>query len=393
MEMILLLGTILVLGYFFGLVAEKLGLPRVTAYLLAGILFSQDLLGHQLTLNIESWADIFSEICLGFIAYIVGSEIHIDKLYQHGKVTILATLLSSILPVVFVFISFYFLSTFLGLSSYLAIVLSSVASTTAPAATVAVIDQYDIKGEMADTTLKVVALDDALGVILFAVISIFFLPNGSESGMGMIAREIGGSVLLGGALGYFLSKFAKLSISNDFLLPLLTGLVLVAVGASEYFHLSSLMVCIVLGFVANSSNYKETSRVSLFLPIQHLKELIFIIFFTLAGTHFSLKYFSQGITLILAYIIARGLGKYLGAFFGAKLGGSSSKTLPRYLGLTLLPQAGVAIGLVIQVVQIPEVAPLKSVIFNIILGSTIIYEVFGPVLAIFAFKKVGELND
>ena len=391
MEMILLLGIILVLGYFFGLVAERLGFPRVTSYLLAGILFSNDLLGQQLHLKIDTWSDLFSQICLGFIAYVVGSEIHLDKLYKHGKVTIVATLLSSILPVLFVFTSFYFISISLGLSSYIAIVLASVASTTAPAATVAVIDQYNIKGEMTEKTLKIVALDDALGVIIFAIISIFFLPNGTGNGVDLVAREIGGSIVLGTILGYSLHKFAKLSISNDFLLPLLTGLVLVGVSLSDLFQLSSLMVCIALGFTANAKDI-ENSKVSLMLPVQHIKELVFITFFTIAGTHFSLKYFSEGSLLILVYILARGIGKYIGAFIGARIAKEPNKLIPKYLGLTLLPQAGVAIGLVIQVVQIPEVAPLKDIIFNIILGSTVVYEVFGPVLSKLAFTKVGELK-
>jgi len=274
----------------------------------------------------------------------------------------------------------------------LAIVLASVASTTAPAATVAVIDQYNIKGEMSETTLKIVALDDALGVVLFALISIFFLPNGSGNGLELVIREIGGSIILGAILGFFLSKFAKLSLSNDFLLPLLTGLVLIGIGVSHFFELSSLMVCIVLGFIGNSS-YSHTSKVSLLLPIQHIKELIFITFFTIAGTHFSVKHFSKSFLLILVYILARGLGKYIGAYLGAKIGKSSNAKLPIYLGLTLLPQAGVAIGLVIQVVLIPEIAALKQLIFNIILGSTIVYEIFGPMLAKIAFKKAGELKE
>jgi Kef-type K+ transport system membrane component KefB len=390
-EIIILLGSILVIGYFFGLVAERFGFPRVTSYLLAGILFSQDLLGYKLSLNAEIWSDLFSQICLGFIAYIVGSEIHLDKLYEHGKVTIFATLLSSILPVVFVFSVFYFVSTALGLSSYIAIVLASVASTTAPAATVAVIDQYNVKGEMAETTLKIVALDDALGVILFAIISIFFLPNGPGGSFTSIARELGGSIFLGAVFGYSLYRFSRLSLSNDYLLPLLTGLVLIGVGLSDMYHLSGLMVCIVLGFVANSRNV-DNSKVSLLLPIQHIKELIFITFFTIAGTHFSVKYFTEGYVLILLYILARGLGKYIGAFLGAKLGKTTNQDIPKFLGLVLLPQAGVAIGLVIQVVQIPAIVPYEEVIFNIILGSIIVNEILGPILARFAFKKVGEIQ-
>jgi Kef-type K+ transport system membrane component KefB len=110
MELVVLLGIVLVCGYFFGLVAERLGFPRVTAYLLAGVLFSEDFLGSKYQLNLEIWSDLFSQICLGFIAYIVGSEIHLKKIFEHKKATVLATLLSSFLPILFVYVGFYLIS-------------------------------------------------------------------------------------------------------------------------------------------------------------------------------------------------------------------------------------------------------------------------------------------
>jgi NhaP-type Na+/H+ or K+/H+ antiporter len=392
MNIIALLGIILICGYFFGLVSERLGLPRITAYILAGVLFSNELLGQVFQIEMEFWSDLFTQICLGFIAFIVGGEIHLDKLKKNTSLIFWSTFFSSFLPVIFVFASFYLMASFLGINNTVAFIFAAISSSTDPAATLAVIEQYKIKGEMSDTALGIVALDDAFGIIIFVLILTFFIPNGAENPWELLYREIFFSSLLGAIMGYALSKSAKLSTSNDFLLPLLSGLTLLAIGLSEYFHLSALMVCIVMGFVSNSSNVKESERISLLLPIQHIKELIFIFFFTFAGTHFSFHYFKLASLVILCYLIFRALGKYIGSFLGAKIGKVKNDKIPATLGLTLLPQAGVAIGLIIQVVNNPSVAPYKKLIFNTILGSTIIYEIFGPVIAKWAFRKAGEME-
>jgi Kef-type K+ transport system membrane component KefB len=391
MEVIIILGVILASSYFFGLVAEKLKLPRVTAYILAGILFSKGVFGQFLSVDLTPWSDTFSQVCLGFIAYIIGGEIQPKKIRAHGKTIILATLLSSLLPVLFVYVLFSLASQFLVFPKEIAIILAAISSTTAPAATVAVMEQYKSRGELTDTTLGIVILDDALGIFLFILISSLFFPNGEDDGLFLFAKEIILSVGLGAFLGLSLSKFAKLSPSNDYLLPLLIGLILLSVGVSQKYHFSSLLTCISLGVVANNTNVKDHTRVSLLLPIDHIKELFFIIFFAFSGAHFDLSYFFRGLELIAIYVLARALGKYAGAYAGAKIGITENKKIPSLLGLTLLPQAGVAIGLLIQVVHLPQFIQVKSQLLNIILGSTIIYEFFGPILSKYALEKSGDI--
>lgn len=390
MDTISLIGLILVCGYFFGLVAEKLNLPRVTAYLFAGIMISPDILGQFIKSN--DLSDVFSQICLGFIAYIIGGEINLKKVKKHESTILLSTLFSSILPVIFVFLAFYFAAQFFDIPSEIAIVLAAISSTTAPAATIAVMEQYKAKGELTDTTLGIVVLDDALGILLFILISSLFFPNADETGFLIFFKDIFLSIGLGGFLGLSLSKFAKLSPSNDYLLPLLIGLILLAVGLGQAYHFSSLLTCIFLGLTANNTNIKQSKRVSLLLPIDHIKELFFIIFFVFSGSHFKTTYFISGLGLIVLYVLARALGKYLGAYIGCKMTGTENKKIPSLLGLTLLPQAGVALGLLIQVVHLPTFVTIKELLFNIILGSTIIYEVLGPLLSRYALNKAGEIK-
>jgi Kef-type K+ transport system membrane component KefB len=215
---------------------------------------------------------------------------------------------------------------------------------------------------------------------------------GENSGLQIFFKEIFFSIGLGSFLGLSLSKFAKLSLSNDYLLPLLIGLILLSVGLSQTYHFSGLLTCISLGVIANNTNINKTDRVSLLLPIDHLKELFFIMFFVFSGSHFEIAYFLNGFGLIILYVLARGLGKYLGAYIGSKVSGTKNNRIPSLLGLTLLPQAGVALGLLIHVVHLPAFIPIKDLLFNIILGSTIIYEVLGPLLSRYALDKAGEIN-
>ncbi len=391
MDIILTMGIILTSGYFFGLIAERLSFPRVSAYLLAGILFSEPLLGHIVDLKLHLWAEPFSNICLGFIAYIIGGEINLKTLKKKSKTILTGTLFESLTPVFLVFTSIYILCYHFELSTNIALILASICATTAPATTFAIIEQYKAKGELTDTTLGVVALDDAFGIIIFIAISSVFFPNGIDNGFITLFKELFLSITIGVCGGFLLSKFSKLSISNDFLFPLLVGLVLIIVSLAKSFHFSALLALIILGLVANNTNIKEHKRASLILPIQHIEEFIFITFFVFAGSHFSPTHFSDAIIFILTYAFFRALGKYIGAFVGLTLSPPDNIKTKYYLGFALLPQAGVAIGLLFQAINNPHFNDIKDLLLNIILGSTIIYELIGPFSAKFAFKKAKEI--
>ena len=387
-----MLGVILVSGYFFGLVAEKIDLPRVTAYLLAGVLFSDSILGHLISIQTEHWTSHFSEFCLGVIAYIVGGEINLNTFKTNGRVILWSTLFSSLLPVIFVFLAFTLLQGFLNPShSTLFIILAALSSTTAPAATIAIIDQYKTKGELTDTTLGIVALDDAFGILIFSAVVGLFVSANTQTGALHTIQEIGLAIAFGTCLGLALRKMANLSNSNDYLFPLLIGLILLTVGLSHKFAFSTLLSCMIIGLIANNFHKESQTKVSLLLPIQHIEEFIFITFFTLAGMHFSPEHFSTSLPFIICYVFFRGLGKYFGAHIGAKIGHPINPTTPKWLGLTLLPQAGVAIGLLLQLMHYPEVQPFQELLFNIVLGSTMVSEVLGPLASKIAFRAAGEI--
>ena len=277
-------------------------------------------------------------------------------------------------------------------SPILSIALASIASTTAPAATVAVIEQYQIKGEMKDTTLGIVTLDDAFGIILFILITGFVFPSENGNEITPIFFEVLKAVSCGFLFGFLLNKFAKFSLSNDFLLPLLVGVILIIISLSHSYQFSSLLSLITVGLVANNLKVDKEERISLLLPIQHIEEFIFITFFTLAGSHFNPSSFQAAFPLIICYFMTRGLGKYLGAFLGVKVMERDNLPLSRYLGLTLLPQAGVAIGLLFELLKRPEFLNEQTLLINTIIGSTVLYEFFGPILTKYAFQKFEHTN-
>ncbi len=391
MKIIFALGIILVTGYFFGLVAERFKFPRVSAYLLSGILFSEQLLGSILHLDFNSWSDTLVQVCLGFIAYIVGGEIRYRDLRATGKTIFWGTLFESLTPVIFVFLSFYFLSTLLGVSKDFAIILSSIAATTAPATTVALVEQYKTKGKFTQILLGIVALDDAFGVMLFTVITSIYFQGSFTQGLIFFSKELAISLAVGGFLGMSLSKFAHLSKTDDYLFPLLLGLVLIILGTSSMFHFSPLLGCMMLGFVSNNT-FKTDTKVSLLMPIQHIEEFVFITFFTMAGTHFNIGHFTDAFPFIALYIVSRSIGKYLGAFIGISIANGEDKRIPKFMGFALLPQAGIAIGLAFQLLQRPEGENIKFLVINTILGSTLFYEIVGPLCSKFALQKAGEIE-
>ncbi|MGF1453339.1 MAG: cation:proton antiporter [Opitutales bacterium] len=386
---VLALCLFLVTGYGFGFVAEKVGLPKVSAYLLAGVLFSDALLGRFLELNRQAWSDPFSSIALTFIAYIVGSEINLPKLRRHGKVVGLGMLGEALTSFAVVYAAFWLLGLVLDLPAQLGLALAAVSATTAPAATMGVIEEYRAQGKLTTTVLGIVALDDAFGVLLFSLVaSLFFATGGENGGALLFVRDIGLALLVGAAAGLVLNRVARYTDTADFFFPFLAGIIFAVFYLSEWLQFSNLLACIVVGIVANNF-HREEKHVSLLLPVQHVEDFIFILFFTLAGAHFSPEYFGTGLIYIALYFVARGLGKYLGAWAGTSLAGAD-RNVARHAGLMLLPQAGVAIGLVLHSGVGDE--QLRSLLTNIILATTILYEFLGPLAAKFALQRAGEIR-
>jgi len=387
----LVLGVLLLTGLLLGLVASRLGLPRVAAYVIAGMLFSPHLLGGLLEVRVGDWAGSLTTAALGIIAYLIGGSITAGQLRRTGRVIIGSTLGESLGAATVVFTAMFLLlpAEIAGVSGLmLALAFGAIAAPTAPAATIAVLHQYRAEGPLSSTLLGVVALDDAVGVILFAIVSALTTTGTLASGVGGAAAEIAASIVLGLAVGYGLSHLNRRLI-RDLRLPAIIAAVMLTVGLAERFELSPLLAAMALGFAARAAMGAGGDR--LFAPVEYLEELVFLIFFTVAGAMFDPTVLADHVELVAVYYLARFAGKAGGAGAGGRLSGAGP-AVQRWLGLALIPQAGVAVGLALAIGQYPVFRPASEVVVNVILGSTLLTAVTGPIAMRIALGRAGELG-
>lgn len=393
----LTLGLLLAGGLALALPAGRLGVPRVLGYVLAGVILSPKLLGGVLGLDFHAWAGTLTDLALGIVAYIIGGAITWRALTRTGRVIGFTVLGEALGAMVLVFLVLWGLLGWLagGLHQELppadlALVLAAISATTAPAVTVAVLHQYRASGTLSSTLLGVVALDDALGIVLFVLALTATTGLGLGDGIVIALREIAGGLLLGLAAGRALSLVSRRLHATTLRLPVIVTAILLVTGLAQLLHFSPLLAAMALGFFARHFLRAHGDR--LFAPVEHLEELVFLIFFTVAGTHFDPAVFAANLWLILAYFLARSLGKTAGAALGATLAGAPGVVI-RWLGPALMPQAGVAVGLALTLTRQPAFAAHTHLIVNVILGSTILNEILGPLAVRRSLGRAGELGE
>jgi Kef-type K+ transport system membrane component KefB len=333
-------------------------------------------------------------MALGVIAYLIGGSITVGQLRRMGRV-IFGTMAGETLgAVVLVFTVVLLVAPEEGLSGvpalHLALAFGAIAVSTAPAATVAVLHQYHARGPLSTALLGVVALDDALGIVLFALMAVITTGASLAGGLQSAGIEVGGSLLLGAAAGYGLNRLSRRIRQGGLSLPMILAVILLTVGGSETMGLSPLLSTMVLGFTARMSHRAAGDR--LFAPVEYFEELVFLVFFTMAGAHFDPQVFVNHLDLITAYFFARLLGKMAGASAGAHLGGAP-QSVSRWLGLGLAPQAGVAVGLALTLVNQPAFHAVSALFVNVVLGTTLLYELTGPILVRVALGRAGEMGS
>lgn len=380
------LAIILIFGLLMGKVVSYLKLPRVTGYLIAGVLigpFVLKLVPHD---AIESLT-IISEAALGFIAYNIGSSLNYNKLKNIGKGVIIIALFEALMATFVVTLAMKFV---FGQSWEFSLAIGAIASATAPAATIMVLKQYKAKGPLVDTLIPVVAIDDAIAVIAFGIsIAIAqIISNGSE-GVSIMAFlepfiEIFSSILLGGVVGFGLTYVNKMSKQKENAMNLVIAAIFLVIGLASLLNLSNLLACMALG--ATVSNL-VLSKSKLLSAIDNITSPIFIMFFTISGLELDLSVLLTVGLIGIGYVVFRVIGKVLGAYIGAQLA-NSEPVVKKYLGLTLVPQAGVAIGLT-MIVQ-DALPSCGASIRAIILAGTVIYELIGPLCTKIAIFKAGE---
>lgn len=410
---LLSLAIALLGGMMLSRLAKLVKLPAVTAYLVTGILIGPYVLGQLGVkgLGFTSLAEVehFSILCdvaLGFIAFSIGNEFRLSQLKKIGKQATIIGILQAVITTIVVDIALIALHFAFPkvLSLETAIILGAIASATAPAATLMVVKQYKAKGPVTDTLLPVVALDDAVGLILFAISFgvAKALGTGSVDVVSIIVNpllEIVLSLTLGALAGFLFSFCERFFHSRSKRLAVSVGFVLLTIGLSMvnihigkvHIAFSSLLSCMMLGTVfCNVCDFSE----ELMDRVDRWTAPLFAIFFVISGAELRLSVFASGMIILVGiiYIISRSLGKCSGAFLSAKLA-KSEDNIVKYLGITLLPQAGVALGMA-NIVQSSTVLDpsVGSLVLNITLFAVLIYELVGPLLTKIALQKAGEID-
>lgn len=412
MEVLIGVSVAVLAGLLLSRLAKLIQLPAVTAYLVAGILIGPYCLGR---LNVPGLGfsdktdleriSLLSDVALGFIAFSIGNEFRLSQLKKIGKQATIVGIFQAVITTIIVdaaLIGLHFLiPEKLSLSA--AIVLGAIASATAPAATLMVVKQYKAKGPTTSILLPVVALDDAVGLILFAVSfgiakAITF---GTISFVAILVEpllEIILSLALGATMGFLFSQCERFFHSRSKRLAVSVAFVVMTIGLSMItfqigsvkISFSSLLSCMMLGTIfCNICDFSE----ELMDRVDRWTAPLFVIFFVLSGAELELSVFTSGITLLigLVYILSRSAGKYTGAFLSAKLSGCD-ENIVKYLGVTLLPQAGVALGMANIVKNTPSLGATGSLIANITLLAVLVYELIGPMLTKIALLKAGDID-
>ena len=411
--MIALLNVALALlaGLMMTRLFSKWRLPDVTAFLVAGVLIGPFVLGRLgipglgfPTYDDVAALNVLSNVAMGFIAFSIGDEFRLEALRKTGKQALIIGVIQALAACLLVdaaLLLFHMAFPEL-LSASAAITLGAIATATAPAATLMVVRQYKAKGELTSLLLPIVALDDAVGLIVFAVSFgvARALQTGAVSLVSVIVEpllEIVLSLLLGAAAGYVLTELERMFHSNTNRTSMTIGFVFLTVGLASlkfevggvHLGFSSLLVCMMLGTVfCNLSPLSD----DLMGRADRWSQPLLAVFFVVSGAELQLEVFSQPMLVLIGvvYILFRSLGKYFGSAFSAKLVHCSPKVV-RYLGITLLPQAGVALGMCVTARQLGDVD--GSLVRNIILFSVLIYELVGPLMTKQALKAAGEISE
>ena len=390
MNIIFSLGLILLLGLIGARLINRIKLPSVTAYLLLGILIGPSI-GNLVSSDLLSASGFISNIVLGLIAFTIGQNFSGDNFRRIGKSIIWISLLEAIGA--WILVTSVFLLV-LRQPFYLSLLFGAISAATAPAATVMVVREYKSKGNFTDVLLGVVALDDAWCLIIFALsLAISKAMTAHISSNLFIFKvilksilEIAGAFVLAWIMGLVASSFSKYIRTPTEALIYSLGFIFFTIGLSLIMHLSVLLACMFLG--ANLVNLKKM-QLNFFDIVRTIDSPLYLLFFVLAGANLEINLIKNIGLIGIFYLIFRVIGKIVGVHLGSLIVHASDK-IRKYLGLSLVPQAGVALGLAL--IAKSEFPQLGGIIFTTIVATTVIYELIGPIFTKFALRKAGEIE-
>jgi len=400
METLFYIGLIFVLGAFTKLISFRLGILNVVGYLILGFIIGPEVLGwvsHEFIQNTE----IITELSLALIAVLVGANLKYNVIKRVWKQIAAVSFFETLFTFLFISGSFYFFFGSLGLGFAeekrltIALLFGSLASATAPATILAIIYELKAEGKFSSFLLSVVAVDNAMALFLFSlVVTIINTMADIDGFSGMAIFSVFWviilSVLLGIAGAVISELIDKIFVNQPSMKTTSTlGMIFLVYSLSGYWELEPLFSALVMGVVmANISDDFYFVREEF---DKHLKDIIFLLFFTLSAMHLNFSFLLNMPLVILLYVFFRIIGKVTGVWVGAKITGATPH-VKNYLGLALFPQAGIAIGLSLSLYHEPGFEMMASIILNVILATTVVHELVGPLFTKYVLKKSGECD-
>lgn len=404
MPVFTVLGIAIIVGFYVGHLVRHVNLPSLLGYMTFGVVLGPSIFNLLDEPKLKQLS-FLTEMALGFVAVNIGSELRLSSLKRLGMAIVVVIFAECFMAFWVVFGAVYFLTNDLPLS----IILAAIAPASAPAGTVAVIQECRAKGTLTKALYAVVGFDDGVAIMIFGVA--FALAKNLLTGETALATEmtlsvvlgplmtIGLSVVAGGIIGFLLCLMVRGLQDTGDILIVIFGVVFLATGLSIHCHLSLILTNMMVGFVpANRQHALLVPRVE--AALMEIMPLVFILFFCLAGAHLKLSAVPALGSLGCIYILGRSIGKIGGAGLGARLGRVETK-IKKYLGLGILSQAGVAIGLSLIVKQdfaqlaiqynLPHAAMIGVTVITTITATSIFFEIIGPILTRFALKRAGEI--
>ncbi|WP_456399648.1 cation:proton antiporter [Persephonella sp.] len=393
------IGLILIIGYLFGNIANFFKLPRVSGYIVAGIIMSPSLFSI-IDKDFLDKSSVITHASLSIITFLIGSSLSFDKVKKLGKTITFITIGEAELAFLFVTVAMFgylFLTQNYELSMLVALSLlfGALASPTDPTATLAVIHEYKSKGTLTTTVLGVAALDDATGIINFVLgysIATAIISGKSLSIPHIVYEiffQIIGAVIIGIIMGYLMHLLGKFAKERKEVVTVTIGILFITFAVANIIGVDELLATMTAGVTLVNID-KENEKFK--EPLEnYIEDVIFTAFFVIGSAFLNLKVLIQYLPVVIVYVTARFLGKFSGVFIGGHISNAPNK-VKKYLSFALFPQGGIVIGLSLIAYQNPEFSSVGLILVNIVIGATAIHEFLGPLFSEMALKKAGEIQ-
>lgn len=402
----LIVGLILIVGFLLGEAVSKAGLPRVSGYILAGILLNPQIF----SLIPEDFADRTNPVtnmALAFITFSVGGTLRLEKVRSLGKSIVSIAVFEAEFAMIFVAGGMMLFAPMLvdlpgndwgTVIIPMAILTASLAAPTDPSATLAVVHEYKARGKVTSSIMGVAAMDDALGIINYSVavaVATVLVQNSGFDVAASVLEPLGvilGSVFLGAILGWIFNlicRFLKKE-SEGVLIVVVLGSLLLCFGLASLIGIDELLATMAMGVIV--TNFNPLHEKIFGLLERYLEELIIVLFFTLATMHLDLDAVKNAALLILVFVVFRVMGKTAGTMLGGKIS-HADKSVRKYTVGGLLPQGGIVIGLALMMKQEAFAADFADIIIGVVVGATVVHELAGPIFSKTFLRRAGEIRE